>query len=293
MAIESEETSVSPVQEQMIDVGGHKVYFRSAGEGSPVVILESGTGGTTETNYWLEQEIAKFTRVCTYDRTGLGRSELDRNWLGYRNSSQRLHMLLEKAMVEGPYIMVGHSLGGVLIRDFTKEYPNEVVGLVFIDSSHPLQIKRMPKNMLVFSRFFIFLLRFPWLAKIMAKKMFAKEVVALPPEVQAELNKSYFSDKHFKALRAEYEDAERLFNSTADVGPLGDRPIAVFTADLPKSRYQEIWYELQDQTAALSTNSTHEIVKGSSHIGLITHREYALKIAATVHKMIEDLRPVV
>src|SRR3954451_5816435 len=97
------------------------------GQGDPVVILESGAGGTTGALHWLEQEIAKFTRVCAYDRAGLGRSEPDGKPSGYRNTISQLHTLLEKAGAKRPYVLVAHSIGGILIREFTRLYPDEVI----------------------------------------------------------------------------------------------------------------------------------------------------------------------
>lgn len=291
MVIESEANSPGPAQEQMIDVGGHKLYFRSRGVGEPVVILESGAGGTTGTLHWLEQEIATFTRVCSYDRAGLGRSELASPPSGYRNSIAELHTLLEKAGVKGPYVLVGHSIGGILIREFTQAYPDEVAGLVFIDSSHPYQMEHFPKMMKFQSRLVTLLFKVPPVAKFLMRKLMGKELLNLPPEIQDEMANNYYSDKNFKGLKSEYEDVDAYFvrSQRLNLGSLGDRPIAVFSATEPKAKYMNAWHKLQGEIAALSTNSAHKLVAGATHIGLITHKEFALEIAGAVRKMVEGL----
>ncbi|MBN9387039.1 MAG: alpha/beta hydrolase [Chloroflexi bacterium] len=285
-----EETQTKPGQGQMIDVGGNRLFFRSSGEGSPTVILESGLGGSTGAFVWLERAIAKFTRVCVYDRAGLGKSETASSPYSFLESVKQLHTLLEKAEVNGPYILVGHSIGGILIREFTRRYPDEVAGLVFLDSSHPRQMEYMPPSMKRQSKILVKLLNWPWLAKPLINMMIMKDAKLVPPETAAELKAEFKSDKHFKATRAEYRDFDDFMEKTRDLGSLGERPIAVLSASLPEGTFMQTWHKLQGEIAGLSPNSTHQIVKGAKHVTLVTDQSYASLIVAEIEKMVEQLR---
>jgi pimeloyl-ACP methyl ester carboxylesterase len=285
-----EETQTKPGQGQMFDVGGHRLFFRSSGEGSPTVILESGLGGATGAFVWLERAIAKFTRVCVYDRAGLGKSDTADGPYSFLESVQQLHTLLEKAGVKGPYILVGHSIGGILIREFTRRYPDEVAGLIFLDSSHPRQMEYMPPGMKRQGKILIKLLNLPWLAKPLINMMVLKDAKLVPPETAAELKAEFKSDKHFKATRAEYRDLDVFLEKTRDLGGLGERPIAVFSASMPEGTFMQTWHKLQGEIAALSPNSTHQIVKGARHVTLVTDQSYAALIVAEIQKMAEQLR---
>jgi pimeloyl-ACP methyl ester carboxylesterase/streptogramin lyase len=119
-----------------IDLGGYKMYIRCTGTGSPTVIFDDGWGGDSREWSWIQPQIASQTRVCSYDRTGWGLSDQrpnDPHPTG-QEIVHDLHTLLAKANVPGPYIMVGHSGGGLHARQFTMTYRSVVVGLVLVES---------------------------------------------------------------------------------------------------------------------------------------------------------------
>ena len=131
--------------DKKIDVGGYGLYINcsQAIKNSPVVVLEAGINQTSESWAKIQPEIAKFARVCVYDRAGLGKS--DASSQKSRTSRQivkDLHILLEKAGVRAPFVLVGHSFGGLNARLFAAGYPKEVVGMVLVDSVHEDQTER-------------------------------------------------------------------------------------------------------------------------------------------------------
>lgn len=130
-------TSVPIEGPQLLDVGGRKLYMECRGSGSPVVILEAGLGVHSGTWYKVFPEIAKFTRVCLFDRFGLGGSEAGPLPRTSQKMVAELHELLMVAQVPPPYILVGHSFGGLNTRLFASTYPEEISGLVFVDAVHP------------------------------------------------------------------------------------------------------------------------------------------------------------
>ena len=122
-----------PVPGRLIDVGGYRLHLRCAGKGRPAVILESGFGMSSNEWALVHPAVAKFTQVCSYDRTGYGWSES-----GPRaDAIEVLHVLLRNAAIRGPYVLVGHSYGSGLIRRYRYRFPEQVVGMVLTATSYP------------------------------------------------------------------------------------------------------------------------------------------------------------
>jgi pimeloyl-ACP methyl ester carboxylesterase len=132
-AAESTEPAPPPPG-KMYDVGGHKMHLYRTGTGGPAVILEAGAGAFSVDWYLVQHEVEKFTTVCSYDRAGHAWSELGPRPRTMRQAVADLHRLLAEAAIPGPYILVGHSMGGLLVRIFASQYPNQVAGMVLVDS---------------------------------------------------------------------------------------------------------------------------------------------------------------
>src|SRR5215510_2455105 len=119
-----------PPPGELVDVGGHRVHLYCTGQGSPTVMI---VGGGFSFDWGLVQpEAAKFTRVCTYDPSGTAWSDPGSAWTCPERISE-VHNLLDKAGIEGPYVLVGLSIGGVVARLYASRYPNQVAGMVIVD----------------------------------------------------------------------------------------------------------------------------------------------------------------
>lgn len=139
--------SACPAQTGIFTAGSRHLYLQCTGERhGPAVILEAGL--FRDSTDWREVQpvVARFTQVCSYDREGLGKSQVDKGAKPETECAdvqvEDLHDLLSAAHVAPPYILVGHSAGGIHVRRFTRDYPTEVVGLVFVDSAHEEQVWR-------------------------------------------------------------------------------------------------------------------------------------------------------
>ena len=129
---------------QLVDVGNYKRHIYCAGQGTPAVILDSGLGDIFASWREVQPKIAKFTRVCSYDRAGLGYSDPSGRSRTSKDIAEELHMLLHKASIPTPIVLVGHSAGGHNVRVYASLYPDEVAGMVLVDSSHPDQDRLLP-----------------------------------------------------------------------------------------------------------------------------------------------------
>jgi pimeloyl-ACP methyl ester carboxylesterase len=120
---------------KLVDVGGHKMHIYCTGEGGPAVILEAGAGAFSLDWNLVQTQVAQFTKVCSYDRAGHAWSELGPRPRTKKQAVYDLHRLLLKTGVPPPYVLVGHSLGGMLVRVYANQYPDEVAGLVLVDTA--------------------------------------------------------------------------------------------------------------------------------------------------------------
>src|SRR5918994_5415779 len=124
-----------PMPGQLIDVGGHSLHLRCSGSGSPTVVLEPGAGLMSSTLGWIVPAVARETRVCVYDRAGHGWSEPADSPQDGAQIATDLHTLLERGNVPGPYVLAGHSFGGLYVQSFAAQYPDDVAGLVLVDTT--------------------------------------------------------------------------------------------------------------------------------------------------------------
>jgi hypothetical protein len=125
-----------PPPGQLVDVGGHRLHPHCVGQGSPAVVLDAGLGGFSLDWDAVLPEIATSTRVCAYDRAGLGWSEPGPSPRSPQQFASELYDLLTNAGVTGPYVLVAHSISGKTARLFASQHPTEVAGMVLIDARH-------------------------------------------------------------------------------------------------------------------------------------------------------------
>jgi pimeloyl-ACP methyl ester carboxylesterase len=127
-----------PQEKNLIDIGeGRQLYLSEQGEGTPTVIFESGIGATSQNWTWLQREVSRFTRTITYDRCGLGWSTPSPSPRIPSNIVRELHTLLKRAGIPPPYLLIGHSFGGLVVQRFAADHPSEVAGLILIDPMRP------------------------------------------------------------------------------------------------------------------------------------------------------------
>jgi pimeloyl-ACP methyl ester carboxylesterase len=137
--------AANPPPGRLVDVGGHQLHIWCTGSGAPAVILESGLGGSSADWGFVQPEVAAFTRVCSYDRAGLGYSDPGPSPRTTRRIAHELVQLLDRTGIPGPLVLVGASSGGLAVRVFASEHAQRVAGLVLVDASHEDQEMDLPR----------------------------------------------------------------------------------------------------------------------------------------------------
>jgi pimeloyl-ACP methyl ester carboxylesterase len=288
-----------PAPGQMIDVGGYRLHLYCTGtatEGSPTVILEQGLGGTSPAWAWIQPEVAKATRVCSYDRAGLGWSDpppkgTQRDGL---EVTKELHTLLENAGVAGPYVMVGHSFGGLYSLFFAHQYAQDVVGVVLLDSSHPDQWSSTPAGEEIYrSNARVFSVT-PVLARLGLMRLRARSQPAtdLPDLQNRELVAFNSATQDWDAQAAEFAATTDLDNEVRSASSLGSLPVFVLTATDHggPAEMEQAWQDLQKGLVGLSTNSAHEVLTGARHESLWADPKFASESVAAILSVVEAVQ---
>ncbi len=263
---------------QMVDIGGYSLHLHSSGQGSPTVVMDAGAGGIGLHWALVQPEVAKFTRAVVYDRAGLGWSELSPKPRTSDIQAQELHTLLNRAGIPGPYVMVGHSFGGIVIRQFVQQYPNEVVGMVLVDSAHEEQFKRYPKPMLdMMSKMMPMMkvMNVLYQSGIPALRASSMKLDSRVPQNVGEIDRAVraVNPKHMTGQMREFEVITQGRN--AKINTLGNIPLIVLSHGKPQpmpnlpddvnADYEKVWQEMQVEMTGLSSNSKRIIAQESGH----------------------------
>jgi|SRR5579872_1071818 len=290
-----------PQRGHLVQAGSIRMNIDCSGQGSPTVVLESGSGGPSIDWLMVQPEVAKFSRVCSYDRAGYGWSDSGPEPRSSLQIARELNQLLQAAGEKGPYVLVGHSMGGYDIRVYTGQYPDDVAGMVLVDASHEDQDLTAPESIRKWGRAdrkhprwrklkYFFQLHLGW-ARLTADH-----------DAPAFWPKAFREEENFLTLPIKHQfatiDEDQVFStlSAAQVrsaGDLGDRPLIVLTAttqdDIPPEippkdaqAEEDIWvHQLQPELARLSTHGK-QIIVNSSHEMPTEHPE---AVIAAIHEV--------
>ncbi len=244
-------------------VGNHRLHLNCIGQGSPTVIFESGLGGTSLDWVRVQPQVAEFTRACAYDRAGYGWSDSGPMPRDSVNISQELDVLLGNAGVPAPYLLVGHSFGGLTVRLYSYLNPRKVAGLVLVDSSHEDQYRRFEAAGVKASA--------PRGQSFFIGNAF-QIPAALPNDVAPVARSFAESRRSMVALLSELRHIRNSARQIRSMRMLSNIPLVVISHrvhDSPetnaRTRRDRLWLDMQAELARRSTRGRHIIAATNDH----------------------------
>ena len=278
---------------RLVDVGGGiNMHIYCTGEGSPTVILDAGLNGGTMSWAGFQEQVSNHTRVCSYDRAGMSWSEEGPKPRTYMRIADELHALLQAAGEQGPYVLVGHSVGAHTIRFFEQEYPTDVAGVVLVDPAHEktLSTELIPVIEQIQRTYVSYAHGGFW--RYVLNPDFTKkgpEGPDVPIEIINNLEVVYSAKSLSTAadeLAAMYETV-RALNATNVRGAWGDKPTIVLSADNEIAHLTGA-LEHHEELASLSTRGEHILVPGGHNI----HYEHPDIVAEAILNIVNTVRQV-
>jgi pimeloyl-ACP methyl ester carboxylesterase len=254
---------------KLVDIGAYRLHLECTGIGAPTVIIEPGGGASSATLGSIAPEVARHTRVCVYDRAGKGWSDAAPTAPDGAQIATDLHALLERADVAGPYVLAGHSFGGLYVMRYAAQYPDEVAGMVLIDSTTPNTNPIPPKD----EGSDTILKHFSALVSATARLGMGRLLGASAMEMAS------FID--------EYVTANRSASEAGELTSLAGKPLIVLTAEQGNAPG---WIEKQAALAALSSNSLHHVVPAATHQSLVDNPTHAAVVSQAIVNVVEAIR---
>ena len=279
----------SVMRGQLIDVGGHRLHLECTGSRGPTVVLEPGAGAMSSELGWITPAVARDTRVCVYDRAGRGWSDpaASPTQDGAQIATD-LHTLLHRAHVPGPYVLAGHSFGGLYVMSFAAQYPRDVAGMVLVDSTAPTSTPAPPERASSYDVVARVSAMVSSSARLGVGRLISRlSYSTLPPQSRDEARASAATASHMGSFIDEFGVASRSTSQAGELVDLGGTPLVVLTAGRGSS---EGWMPAQDKMATLSKNSLHRVVRGATHESLLADADDAAAVTRAIQDVVGSVR---
>jgi pimeloyl-ACP methyl ester carboxylesterase len=244
-------------------------HHRESNPDTPVVLLDAGTPGFSAQWGWISPAVAEFATVVAYDRPGLGWSDPrpEKDPFDPRDTAVQLHNALQELGLPGPYLLVGHSYGGLTSRVFAAAYPDQISGIVLVDPSHPDQGGNPGGSM-----WFMTALAHTGALRLgLATGMFDSRIGDLPKRQAEEAAAIFVRPGQWSAVEHELSAWGDIASQLEHAEPLGDLPLTVLTAGTTSPEE----HRLHQEIAALSSRGSHTSVAEATHLSMLTDRKHS------------------
>jgi pimeloyl-ACP methyl ester carboxylesterase len=277
----------------LVNVDGHQMHLQVRGPDidGPTVVLDAGMGSFSPNWHWVQVELAPTVKSVAYDRAGLGWSRPSRRQRDAQTIAMELRDALREAGIEPPYVLAGHSFGGLPVRAFADLYPELTAGLVLVDASHPDQWVRWPTphaaQILEVSQRIVGWLG--WFGLLRVLNLSRRISAGLPARQAAELRAGAALPGYAATEAAQIRSWSVSREQLRAAAPLDDLPLAVLAvSEQPVGG--ELLTALQRQLSELTAHASFETVQGASHESLISDREHARVVAKTILSVVQAAR---
>jgi pimeloyl-ACP methyl ester carboxylesterase len=277
---------------RMIEVDSRVMHMLATGAGAPTVILETGVAGYFGEWEWVQQEVGKYTRVISYDRAGLGFSE---NAAGKRDAgsmARQLAEMLYRAGERPPYILVGHSFGGLVVMAYANLFPQNTAGLVLVDPWHPNQTERSPElrsQLRNFRNFFPAAAAASHFGIMRVTDLLSRMTEGLSESERTRARMFFVSARHLKSAARELDALKETADQMRSVH-FGNLPVLILSAAAPEVEWVNELHMMHEEMLSLSTRATHRIIPGVEHLNFITRRENVRQVSRAILELIADVR---
>ena len=289
------DTKRYPPPGQLVDVGGHRLHLQCVGQGSPTVVLDAGLGAFSLDWGAVQPEIVTTTRVCAYDRAGLGWSEPGPRPRSPQQFADELHTLLTNAGIQGPYVLVTHSISGKTARLFASQHPNQVDGIVLVDARHesvddhltPEQVAAEDAQQQQFQDMIKWMARFG-LVRLLWAPAWPSMLPGsenLSPESRSTIGVLQARPQQIESALAEGQGRMESNSLLRAAAPLGDKPLVVL-ASAQTINNVPFWKEAQEAMAGLSSNSRLIVVPSGHAI----HFEQPAQVVESIRHVVNAAR---
>ncbi len=269
---------------RLVDVGGHRLHLDCTGSRGPTVVLMSGLGGFSVSWARIVPAVADTTRVCAYDRAGQGWSEDAPDPQDGVAAASDLHTLLDRAGEDGPYVLVGHSIGGDHAMVYADRYPEQVAGMVLLDATNPYRTTAGtshagPPGAVALA---------PSVARLGVGRLFPTSFwSALPEPAASQYTAFAASPRGWRNTVDETATMPALLSQAQELSTLGRTPLVVLTATGPHA--DAAWADAQNRMAELSTNSSHRHTD-APHAGLLDEEDGAAVSVRAIDDTVQAVR---
>lgn len=267
------ELAATPPPGRLVDIGGYRLHLWCTGDGAPAVILDTGLGGSSAGWGFVQPDVARFTRVCSYDRAGMGYSDPGPSPRTARRIASELAELLGRSGIDGPVVLVGASIAGLNVRVFASDHPERAAGLVLVDASHEDQAHEVPRMARIV----------PLLSTIGVLRLFGvsfgQRIESLAPSVRQFARATSFRAAGYKAAA---DEIIHIWESASEVRRSRRRltiPVLVITGGRGAD---ENWRRLQRDQASLSDRGCLIVAQDSGHVVSVDQPEVVVDAIRTV-----------